>query len=425
MLPLDKIILWVLGPAIGFGTFLLITIAFVLRKSRFRNPPNISFFIFTIIMLAASVSLVMMTNQMSNQQESTLASQEPIQQAFILLTISTLAASLSYYIYTEIEVTGSLLWSRFIVFLGGLSLLLAALADVGYLNFFPLNQNYDASGMLSAIYLLSAIYFLSAAWLYYKEGEKRFLFFTIAPLILLASLSLNALFFESILIAAIAIWVMYLGLTTTTVFEGLIKPTDARIQEVEALNQELMEAYNTTLEGWAKALELRDKETIGHSRRVTSLAIDLARALELGEKDVQNVKFGALLHDIGKMAIPDDILKKPGRLNDEERKIIESHPWAGYELIQDIDYLQEAAKIPLYHHEKWDGSGYPTGLSGEEIPYIARLFAIVDVWDAITSNRPYAASWPKPMARAYLEEEKGISFDPEILEVFLSLDQIY
>ena len=186
-----------------------------------------------------------------------------------------------------------------------------------------------------------------------------------------------------------------------------------------------MEAYDNTLEGWAKALELRDKETIGHSRRVTSLAIELAEALGLDEKDCMNVKFGALLHDIGKMAVPDQILKKPGSLNDEERKIIEGHPQAGFELIKDIKYLDQAANIPLYHHEKWDGSGYPNGLAGEEIPYIARLFAIVDVWDAITSNRPYALSWPIPIARAYLKEEKGISFDPDILDVFLSLEQTY
>lgn len=191
------------------------------------------------------------------------------------------------------------------------------------------------------------------------------------------------------------------------------------------LNQELSDAYSSTLEGWAKALELRDKETVGHSRRVTDLAVKLAKALGLTEKELQDVHFGALLHDIGKMAIPDKILNKPGKLSTGERAIMETHPEEGYKLLEHIDYLNAAAMIALYHHEKYDGSGYPKGIAGEEIPYIARLFAIVDVWDAITSERPYAAAWPIPMARAYLKEEKGVSFDPEIVDAFLKLDETY
>ena len=425
MLKMDYITAWILGPAIGFGVFLLVTLIFVAARKHFRNSQTISFLIFAALMLSVSITQMVMQQQASSQSTINLTSRFAAEPIFYISTILILATSLSYYIFTEFEVSRSMYWLRLLVITGIASILLATLADVGYLDFFPINQITGASGWISAAYLLSAIYNLASVIYFYRNKYNHFLFFGIAPVLMILGISLNILFLGSILISAITIWMVYLGLTATTLFEGMVKPTAGRIDEVNSLNQELLEAYNNTLEGWAKAMELRDKETSGHSRRVTSLATDLAKALNLSKKEQQDVRFGALLHDIGKMAIPDRILKKPGRLTPEERKIIETHPVEGYKLLEHIQYLDSANKISLYHHEKWDGSGYPEGLRGEEIPFIARLFTIVDVWDAVTSNRPYAPAWPIPIARAYIKEEKGVSFDPEIVDVFLRLEQTY
>src|SRR5262249_33636212 len=152
------------------------------------------------------------------------------------------------------------------------------------------------------------------------------------------------------------------------------------------------EAYDTTLEGWAKALELRDKETEGHSRRVTGTTVAVARAMGFDEESMVHIRRGSILHDIGKMGIPDDILRKDGPLTEAERKIVQKHPSTALDLLKPIAYLEKAREIPYCHHEKWDGSGYPRGLKGEEIPLAARIFAVVDVWDALSSDRPYRSA---------------------------------
>ncbi len=424
MLSLEWINLWIIGPSIGFGAFLMLTLVFVLGRKHFRNPQNISFLIFAVLMLAVNISLMALARQAATQATSQV-NMFTSGQEFIILVLLTLAASLAFYIFIEIEVSKSIYWLRLGIITGAALLLLATLADVGYLDFFPVNLNTGISGWVSAAMLLSTGFSLASAIFFYKNKYDHLRLFGIAPLIILIGLNLNILFIGSFFLSAVSIWVMYLGLTASTIFEGLIIPTARRIEETEVLNQELIDAYNTTLEGWAKALELRDKETVGHSRRVTELAEELAEALDLSEKERQDVRFGALLHDIGKMAIPDEILNKPGKLTPEERKIIETHPQEGFNLLEHISYLAYAAQISLHHHEKWDGSGYPDGLAGEEIPYLARLFAIVDVWDAITSERSYSNAWPIPMARAYLKDEKGVSFDPEIVDVFLRMEQTY
>ena len=186
-------------------------------------------------------------------------------------------------------------------------------------------------------------------------------------------------------------------------------------------NEELASAYDTTLAGWSKALELRDQETQGHSERVTEMTVRLARALGLSEAALVQVRRGALLHDIGKMGIPDKILLKPGKLTDEEWEIMRQHPVYAYNLLLPIAYLRPALDIPYCHHEKWDGTGYPRGLQGEQIPLAARIFAIVDVWDALRSDRPYRAAWPPEKVRDHIRASAGSHFDPQVVEVFLKV----
>ncbi|MEP6894260.1 MAG: PAS domain S-box protein [Chloroflexota bacterium] len=183
----------------------------------------------------------------------------------------------------------------------------------------------------------------------------------------------------------------------------------------------LEEAYDTTLEGWAKALELRDKETEGHSRRVTETTLAVARAMDFSEEELVHIRRGSILHDIGKMGIPDQILRKPGPLTDEERQIVMKHPDTAYNLLKQISYLEPALDIPYYHHEKWDGTGYPRGLKREEIPLAARIFAIVDVWDALTSDRPYRKAWDREDVIRYVIDDSGKHFDPRVVDVFLAL----
>jgi len=194
-----------------------------------------------------------------------------------------------------------------------------------------------------------------------------------------------------------------------------------RTREVIALNAELTGAYDATIEGWSRALDLRDKETEGHCRRVTEMTLRLACALTLPEEDLVQVRRGALLHDIGKMGVPDAILLKPGPLTDDEWEIMRRHPTLAYEMLAPIAFLRPTLAIPYCHHEKWDGSGYPNGLAGDAIPLAARLFAIVDVWDALLSDRPYRPGWPAERARAHIAAGAGSHFDPQAAEAFLAL----
>ena len=185
------------------------------------------------------------------------------------------------------------------------------------------------------------------------------------------------------------------------------------------LVQALQESYESTLEGWAAALDLRDKETEGHSQRVTWLAVELARAIGVSQEALIYLRQGALLHDIGKMGIPDRILHKHGPLTDREKAIMHQHPANAYHMLYPIAYLRYALDIPYCHHEKWDGSGYPRGLKGEEIPLAARIFSIVDVWDALRSDRPYRKAWSVKKTVAYIESQAGKFFDPKLVKSFV------
>ena len=187
---------------------------------------------------------------------------------------------------------------------------------------------------------------------------------------------------------------------------------------------ELSQAYDKTLTGWARALELRDELTEGHTRRVTDLTLILARSLNISENEITHIRRGAILHDIGKMGIPDAILHKPGPLTAQELRIMQMHPQYAYEMLSFIPFLKPALDIPYCHHEHWDGNGYPRGLKAEEIPLAARIFSVVDVWDALTSDRPYRSAWSKQKARDYLIDGTGKQFDPIIVEKFLTLIEV-
>jgi len=198
----------------------------------------------------------------------------------------------------------------------------------------------------------------------------------------------------------------------------------ALFENLQHSNRELFQAYDATIEGWSRALDLRDKETEGHTQRVTEMTLALARKYNFNDEELQNIRWGALLHDIGKMGVPDGILLKPDKLTEEEWVSMKRHPVFAFEMLSPIAYLKSALDIPYCHHEKWDGTGYPRGLKGEEIPLVARLFAVVDVWDALRSDRPYRPAWPVEKAREYIRTEAGSHFDPEVVEYFLEMTRI-
>lgn len=184
-------------------------------------------------------------------------------------------------------------------------------------------------------------------------------------------------------------------------------------------NRLIVDAYDKTLEGWSKALELRDRETEGHTLRVTKMTLDLARMLGYDGDALENIRRGALIHDIGKFAVPDRVLLKPDMLTEEEYDIMKFHPQHAYEMLSEIPFLRGALDIPYCHHERWDGSGYPRGLKGEDIPIAARIFSVVDVWDAVTTDRPYREAMESEEALDLIKNGSGEMFDPEIVQIFL------
>ena len=193
------------------------------------------------------------------------------------------------------------------------------------------------------------------------------------------------------------------------------------IEDLQSSNLELTAAYDSTIEGWSRALDLRDKETEGHTQRVTEMALHLARLVGIPEDELIHVYRGALLHDIGKMGIPDSILLKPAPLTPEESELMKMHPIYAYHLLKPIRFLHPSLDIPYCHHERWDGTGYPRGLKGVEIPLAARVFAVVDVWDALVSDRPYSPRWPKEDAINHIKENIGSYFDPDVANVFINM----
>lgn len=192
-------------------------------------------------------------------------------------------------------------------------------------------------------------------------------------------------------------------------------------QSLQTANLELAQAYDTTIEGWARMVELRDVETQDHSQRVAELATRLAEQMGITGEPLAHLRRGALLHDLGKIAIPDIILRKQGPLTDEEWVEMRRHPEYADRVLSSIPYLHPAREIPYCHHEKWDGTGYPCGLKGTEIPLAARIFAVIDVWDALSSDRSYRKKWSQEEALVYLQSQRGVHFDPHALDAFLQL----
>ncbi len=192
-------------------------------------------------------------------------------------------------------------------------------------------------------------------------------------------------------------------------------------ENLQRSNQELFQAYDATIEGWSHALDLRDKETEGHTQRVAEMTVGLARKFGITEEQLITIRWGALLHDIGKMGVPDSILLKPGKLTDEEWESMKKHPTFAFEMLSPIRYLKSSLDIPYCHHEKWDGTGYPRGLKGEVIPLAARLFAVVDVWDALRSDRPYRKGWTVEKTIEHIRSQAGTHFNPKVVGQFLEM----
>jgi putative nucleotidyltransferase with HDIG domain len=193
------------------------------------------------------------------------------------------------------------------------------------------------------------------------------------------------------------------------------------VKELQSANEKLEAAYQRTLEGWVQALDLRDNETEGHTLRTAEFTVRLARMMDVAERDIPHIRRGALLHDIGKMAIPDNVLRKPAALTAEEWQVMKQHPQTAYEWLSHIDYLKPAIDIPHCHHEHWDGGGYVQGLAGEQIPFWARIFTVVDVWDAMRSDRPYRKALPLDETFAYIRQESGKLFDPRVVNAFFDM----
>jgi HD-GYP domain-containing protein (c-di-GMP phosphodiesterase class II) len=213
-----------------------------------------------------------------------------------------------------------------------------------------------------------------------------------------------------------------LALSRTLSYQIALAVANAKLYKaVQMANADLIHAYDVTLQGWSYALEMRDQDTQGHTRRVMDSTVSLARKMGFTEPALTNLRRGALLHDIGKISIPDEILKKPGPLTSTEMEIMRRHTDDAYHFLVNIDYLQASVDIPYCHHEKWDGTGYPRGLKGEEIPLEARIFAVVDVYDALISDRPYRKAWSKADALEYICAQSGKHFDPCIVPIFLEM----
>jgi putative nucleotidyltransferase with HDIG domain len=216
----------------------------------------------------------------------------------------------------------------------------------------------------------------------------------------------------------------WLNLVESMTFQIAVAIDDEHLYaKLRHQNVNLFKAYNATIEGWSRALELRDRETEGHTLRVADVTLLLAKQMGIRDEELIQIRRGALLHDIGKIGVPDSILLKPGKLTDAEWEIMKKHPEVAFKLLSPIEYLRSAVDIPFCHHEKWDGSGYPRGLKGHQIPLSARIFAVIDVWDALRSDRPYRKAWPEDRVMDYIKSQSGTHFDPDVVDVFFEVQE--
>jgi len=282
---------------------------------------------------------------------------------------------------------------------------------------------YDGDGIRDSGILAYPIFIMVGTLFFGKRAAPYFSVAAIASLFGIVYLEIRGDIHPTIgptefdILLPIVILLLVVGAFIWVVVEIMEKNLE-RVKESEV---ELRTNYDLTLEAWAKVLEYRDRETEGHSRRLVELSTQLATAMGLGIEEIDHLRRGALLHDIGKLAIPDEILLKPGALNDAERRLMQQHPVFAKQMLSRVSFLQPSIDVAYCHHERWDGLGYPQGLKGEAIPLTARLFAVVDQWDALASDRPYRKAWTKADMVAYFRENAGKIYDPQIVKVFLRI----
>jgi HD-GYP domain-containing protein (c-di-GMP phosphodiesterase class II) len=282
---------------------------------------------------------------------------------------------------------------------------------------------FDGDGVHDPGILAYPIFILVGTLIFGKRAAPIFAFAAVASLSMIVYLE----FFKYIhprigsTTFDILIPTITLLLSSAAIIWVIVDNTEKDLKRVRESEVELRTNYDLTLEAWAKVMEYRDRETEGHSRRLAVLCTRLARALKVSEEEIVQLQRGALLHDIGKLAIPDEILLKPSSLDEDEKRIIEKHPVFAKQMLSGIPFLEPSICVAYSHHEYWNGQGYPDGLKGEEIPLLARIFAVVDAWDALRSERVYRPSWSVEDAVAYLKKNAGIIYDPHIIDAFLSL----
>ncbi|MBI5638936.1 MAG: HD domain-containing protein [Nitrospirae bacterium] len=290
--------------------------------------------------------------------------------------------------------------------------------------FFAAEYNLYASGGLQDSGMLAFPIIIIVGSLFFGRRSIPLLSLaSIGSLALMAYLEKRGYFFPapSVTDAGYCLSLTVLLIASSALVWVILRNTERNVAHIRQAEAELLDTYDLTLAGLAKALEFRDSETEGHSRRVVDLSMRLAREMACSAAEIEQIQRGALIHDIGKMAIPDHILSKPGPLDDEEKKTMEKHTVYAREMLAPISFLQPASVISYCHHERWDGRGYPQGLKGDEIPRPARLFAVVDQWDALSSERPYRKAWPREKIIAYIRENSGKRFDPQVVEAFFKI----
>ena len=282
---------------------------------------------------------------------------------------------------------------------------------------------YDGNGVHDPGLLAYTIFIMVGTLLFGKRASPYFALATIGSLTLIVWLEIFKYIHPKIgpTTFGILIPTITLLLVSAMIIWVIVENIEKNLKRARDSEAELRQNYDLTLKAWAKVLEYRDRETEGHSRRLVKLSDRLGRALGLSEEELVHLRRGALIHDIGKLAIPDEVLLKPDVLDENERELIRKHTIYARQMLSEIAFLQPAISVAYSHHESWDGQGYPEGMKGEEIPLLARLFAVVDTWDALRSERVYRPAWSAEKTAAYLKENAGIKYDPHIVEVFLDL----
>jgi putative nucleotidyltransferase with HDIG domain len=265
------------------------------------------------------------------------------------------------------------------------------------------------------------VYIICGSLILGKRFIPFFLFGSIASLAAIVALEIAGYIHPTIHAATMSdlVPIIIILLVTSVIIRVIVNNLERNLEHVTSINAELSKNYHLTLEAWAKVLEYRDQETAGHSTRVVELSTRFAYLLGCSEAEIERLRSGAILHDIGKLAVPDHILLKPAPLDAGEMEVMRQHPLYGKQMLAGVSFLESSIPIVYCHHEHWDGHGYPQGLKGEQIPFLARIFTIVDCWDALNSDRPYRQAWPPERVKTYMKEQAGKIFDPHILDQFL------